>query len=187
MPNKATYPFDGGRISHFKAPTTKDLGGVGTLTFFSKDNSMAAPQNRFSKIGEDYVEIRLPLFTASEANGGVKKAIKRNGKTKYKTEHWSERSARHKRQKHAVAFMLRPHRHLLRLPCSISLTRFAPRKLDPFDNLPMSFKYILDAICEIITGDYRPGRADSYEGINSVSYNQVISKEYAVLIKITNL
>ncbi len=155
------------------------------MTFFSKDNAVATPQNQFFKIEGNCVEIKLPIFTASEANGGVKKAVKRNGKTKYKTEHWSEKSARHRRQKLAVALVLRPHRHLLRLPCSISLTRFAPRKLDRFDNLPMSLKYILDAICETITQDFVPGRADSHEGISSVVYDQVVSKEYAVLIKIT--
>ena len=35
------------------------------------------------------------------------------------------------------------------------VNRFAPNELDEFDNLPMSFKYIVDAICAIITGEHR--------------------------------
>jgi hypothetical protein len=50
----------------------------------------------------------------------------------------------------------------------------------------MSLKYILDAVCEIITGDFVPGRADSHEGLD-VSYDQVISSEYAVKILIRNV
>ncbi len=44
-------------------------------------------------------------------------------------------------------------------------------------------KYILDAICEAITGDFRPGRADGSDQIE-VSYKQVSSKEYGVKIEI---
>lgn len=61
------------------------------------------------------------------------------------------------------------------------MTRHAPKKLDRHDNLPMSLKYILDACCAVITNDYRPGRADDDENIQ-VTYNQVISKQYAVKI-----
>lgn len=125
----------------------------------------------------------MPIVTVSEANGGAKKAYKRNGQTCYKPEHWSDKSRRHKLQKGSVALLLRPHRDGLSLPCKITLTRFAPRKLDKFDNLPMSMKYILDSICEIITNDYVPGRADSHEGLDVV-YDQVISSHYGVKVRI---
>ena len=154
---------------------------------FSKDTTLATPLNEFFKKGDDYVEFMVRVFTASEANGGVKKAFTdRFGKRKYKNEHWSERAKRHRLQKSIINSRLRMHRDFLRLPCHISFTRLAPRKLDKYDNLPMSLKYILDAICEVITQDFVPGRADSHEGF-SVSYDQQTNSDYGVLIKITNL
>lgn len=159
-----------------------------------KDTYIATKENdasnvkcvRFSKTGENWVEFGLPLFTTSEANGGVKKSYKRNGKTCYKSEHWSEKHRRHRLQKGSIALILRPIHHHLRMPCRITLTRYAPRKLDQFDNLPMSLKYILDAICEIITNDYTPGRADSHEGLE-VIFKQVICSEYGVSARIENI
>lgn len=148
-------------------------------------NRLESKLEPFTQIGENYVEITLPIFTASEANGGVKKSYIKNGKICYKTEHWSEKHRRHKLQKGTVALYLRKYRNYLKLPCNIKLTRYAPRKLDKFDNLPMSMKYILDSICEIITNDYRPGRADSHEDIENVEYDQIISDKYGVKIRIT--
>lgn len=134
--------------------------------------------------GDGWVEITMPIITVSEANGGVKTAYKRNGKTCYKSEHWTDKHRRHKLQKGSVALMLRPHRSSLSMPCSIILTRYAPDKLDRFDNLPMALKWVLDSVCEIITDDYRPGHADSHEGILDVKYSQVQSKEYGVKVLI---
>jgi hypothetical protein len=141
---------------------------------------------RFSQKGDGWVEFILPIVTVSEANGGAKKAVKRNGKTIYRSEHWTDKHRRHKIQKGSVWLILRPLRQGLRMPCHITMTRHAPRKLDQFDNLPMSMKYILDSICEIITNDFTPGRADSHEGLE-VSYNQVASKDYGVQVRIVNL
>lgn len=129
------------------------------------------------------VELFLPILTVSESNGGMKKAVKKNGKTVYQNEHWSEKAKRHKSQKRHVHAILSQYREQLALPCMIILTRFAPNKLDKHDNLPYSLKWILDAICEVITGDYRPGRADASDEIE-VKYQQVSSKEYAVKIEI---
>ena len=116
--------------------------------------------------GPNWVEIILPIRTVSEANC---------------TEHWRIKYKRHRKQKALVYLLLRPKRHLFTFPCHITMTRYATRKLDKHDNLPMSLKYILDACCEVITNDYRPGRADSDERIE-VTYNQFISKHYAVKI-----
>lgn len=140
----------------------------------------------FVEKGDGWIEIMMPIITVSEANGGVKKAYKRNGKTCYKSEHWIDKNRRHKLQKGTVALLLRPHSNHLSIPCHITLTRYAPDKLDKFDNLPMSMKWIHDACCEIITGDYRPGRADSHEDI-SASCDQVFSKQYGVKIRIQAL
>lgn len=141
---------------------------------------------RFLEKGENWLKAMLPIFTASEANGGVKKSYKQNGKICYKNEHWTEKHRRTQLQKGTVMLTLRPHRDSFSLPCEIKLTRYAPRKLDKFDNLPMSLKYVLDAVCAVITGDYRPGRADSSEQIE-VKYDQVISKQYGVLIEVKKI
>lgn len=124
-----------------------------------------------SQVGLGWVEINLPIRTFSEANS---------------RDHWTIKANRYRRQKGVVALALKPLRNLLKMPCHITMTRFAPRKLDQFDNLPMSLKYILDSCCAIITGDERPGRADGHEGL-IVTYNQIISKEYGVKVLIQNL
>ncbi len=140
----------------------------------------------YKKVGDGFVEILLPLLTVSEANG-VKKPYVRNGKKYYKGEHWREKYQRHKAQKLAVIYSLKPFREYLSIPCKITLTRYAPNKLDRHDNLPMSMKWILDACCEVITGDYRSGRADASEEIDVV-YHQIVSDEYGVKINIdTNI
>lgn len=138
-----------------------------------------------SKTGPDWVDLTLPIVTVSEANGGTKKSYKVNGKVHYKAEHWRDKHSRHKKQKAMVGVFLKPHRSKMKLPCVITLTRYAPNKLDRHDNLPMSLKWILDACCEVITGDYRPGRADDTDEID-VIYKQVISSEYGVRIEITS-
>ena len=149
------------------------------------EKSTNEPLKLFSeKQGNCIVAMLYPMLTVSEANGGQKTSVKRGNKTIFKSEHWSEKNHRHKKQKAMVALMLRKFRSDFKIPCLITLTRYAPNKLDRHDNLPMSMKWILDAVCEIITGDYRPGRADDNEEID-VKYRQIISKEYAVKIEVT--
>lgn len=170
--------FDGAR----RSPNSK-----GDTDIASKvKNSVEIKCGAFVETGEDWIKLMLPVFTASEANGGVKKSYIRNGKKCYKGEHWTDKHRRTKLQKGTTFMMLRPYASMLKLPCKLILTRFAPRTLDKRDNLPMSLKYILDAVCAVITGDYRPGRADSSEEID-VIYNQVVSKEYGVMVEIQNV
>lgn len=95
-----------------------------------------------------------------------------------------KRFARQKKQKQAVRLAMHDLAKHINMPCKISLTRFAPRMLDHHDNLPTSFKYIVDMVAAVITGDYRPGRADSDPRL-SFSYDQVKAKEYAVKIAIS--
>ena len=111
----------------------------------------------------------LPLQTKSEANC---------------FEPWQVKHGRHKDQQRVVAIGLTPLRDHVSLPCKIMLTRFAPDALDVFDNLPMSFKYIVDAVCAIITGEYRAGKADSDKRI-TIACDQVKSAAYGVRIEIT--
>jgi len=140
----------------------------------------------YCEVGENWVSLTLPIDTLSEAKGGRSKTIQRNGKKIQKAEGWRKAHGRHKRQQGWVKLMLQPKKSILKLPCLITLTRYAPRKLDKFDNLPMSMKWVLDALCAVITGDYRPGRADDTDEID-VKYKQVIWKEYGIHIVIEML
>lgn len=148
-------------------------------------SGLDVPFKLYSKSAPGYIECTMPVYTASEANGGPKKKVMKSGKMVCRSEHWAEASKRHNSQKSLVAMMLKKYAKEIKLPCVITLTRFAPKKLDKFDNLPMSFKWILDAICEIITGDYRPGLADdSIEDEIDVVYKQETSKGYGVKIEL---
>jgi len=151
----------GGRIDQNGLSNTKVAG--------RKKKSLEPLINSKSEICDGKVVIDLPLKTVSEANC---------------FEHWTTKHARHKAQQKMVSNFLRGCRHLIKLPCRIMLTRFAPDELDSFENLPMSFKYIVDAVCSIITGDYRPGRADGDKRI-SLDCDQIKSKEYGVRIEIS--
>lgn len=178
------FPFDNALISNRKAPRRSKRRLGNTKVAVSKENCLNGGLKQFAEKGNGWIEITMPILTVSEANGGAKTAYKRNGKTCYKGEHWTEKHRRHKLQKGSVSLLLRPHRDCLSMPCNITLTRYAPDKLDRFDNLPMSLKWVLDAVCEIITGDTRPGHADSHEGIRDVKYSQIVSKEYGVKVRV---
>jgi len=127
---------------------------------FNKEFELSAELN------ENSVQLNLPLRTVSEANT---------------FEHWTESHKRHTIQKKTVALALNPVKSHVKLPCKIHLTRFAPDELDAFENLPMSFKYIVDACCAIVTGDFRPGRADGDKRI-TLSCDQVKSEGYGIKI-----
>lgn len=114
------------------------------------------------------VSVTLPIKTISEANC---------------FEPWYKRYGRHKDQQRVVGLSLNPLKGYLRLPCSIMLTRYAPDELDVFDNLPMSFKYIVDTVCAIITGEEKPGKADSDKRI-SISCGQEKSAAYGIRVEI---
>ncbi len=122
-----------------------------------------------TEITEGRVSITLPIRTISEGNC---------------FEPWQKKHKRHKSQKLQIRLALLPHKCKIKLPCAIKLTRYAPRSLDKHDNLPMSFKFITDALCEELTNEYIAGKADSDERI-SITYDQVKSKEYYIKIEIT--
>ena len=123
------------------------------------------------EVSEGKILLDLPIQTKSEANC---------------FEPWRLKHARHKQQQRIVAMALKPLRDKITLPCHVLLTRFAPVELDVFDNLPMSFKYIVDAVCAIITGNYIAGKADSDKRI-TIACCQIKSKEYGIRIEITNI
>lgn len=119
-------------------------------------------------VNPGHIEILLPLRTVSEANC---------------FEPWMKKHKRHKDQKRAVMFAMIPIKEVIRTPCTIRITRFAPKGLDAHDNLRMAVKYILDQTCAEIMNDFRPGRADGSDQL-SFEYAQEKSKTYAIKIEI---
>ncbi len=119
------------------------------------------------------LKVFLPIKTISEANS---------------CEHWSKKHKRHKLQKKIISLSLRNYAPPPLPPIEIILTRISPRFLDSSDNLPASFKWILDEICNWIYPGLQAGRADSKPGI-FVKYLQEKGKvkEYAVKIEIKSL
>jgi len=158
-----------GSISIRKAPPRSKNGEGNTKAKGKRKKKPVAKIPMKTEFSEGKVLIDLPLQTVSEANC---------------FEPWQVKHGRHKQQQRLVALAMNPLRDKIQLPCKVMLTRFAPDELDAFENLPMSFKYIVDAICAIITGDYRPGRADSDKRI-SLACGQIDSKEYGIRIEIT--
>lgn len=175
MSKKATqFRFDStnqnanGLISNPEASPRSRKGSGNVKVAANKKKLTTGLQSGKSEIREKGVVLTLPLRTKSEANC---------------FEPWRLKHARHKAQQRAVALALNPLRDKIKLPCKILLTRFAPKKLDKHDNLPMSFKYIVDAVCSIITGNFVSGKADSDERI-SIAYDQAETKEYGITIEI---
>lgn len=115
------------------------------------------------------ISITIPIKTVSEANS---------------SEHWTKKSKRHNQQKFIIKIMFRKCVRYIDLPCTIKLTRIAPRALD-YDNLCCSMKWCLDAICDCLVPGLKPGRADGDERI-SVEYYQEkgMPKEYALKIDV---
>jgi len=100
------------------------------------------------------------------------------------SEGWRVKNARHKKQKKKIFVEMLPVKHLIKMPCILKITRFAPKLLDRHDNLPYSAKWVNDQLCAEITGDLRPGRADDHDGF-TFQYDQVKSKKYYVKIEIS--
>lgn len=117
------------------------------------------------------MKIKLPIKTVSEAN--------------LSREHWTKKHKRHKLQKEAIRLACSSRITPDLLPCTIKLTRIAPRFLDKFENLPMSLKYVNDAICELLVPNKAIGQADSDKRIQTIC-DQIkgIPHEYAIEIEI---
>jgi len=108
--------------------------------------------------------VLLPLQTYSVANT---------------REHWLKRMRKTKIHRSAAGLLVRVAMSgPVTLPCTITITRVAPRKLDS-DNLARSQKAIRDGIADAI------GYDDGNEGITWV-YKQERGqvKEYAVLVEV---
>jgi hypothetical protein len=155
--------------SRSKVSKRRYRGSSGVRSQIKKNKRSWAKLEAKSEVTLGKILLDLPIRTKSEANC---------------FEPWRLKYARHKQQQRTVALALNPLRGLIKLPCHIMLTRFAPDELDSFDNLPMSFKYIVDAVCATITGNYVAGKGDSDKRI-SIACSQIKSKEYGIRIEIT--
>lgn len=113
------------------------------------------------------LKIRIPIKTVSVAN---------------LREHWAVKSKRQKQHRLLIKLFCS---HLISpklLPCRVTLTRIAPRKLDS-DNAVMAFKGIKDLIADLLVPGLAFGRADDDPRIEW-DYAQVKgdAKEYAIEI-----
>jgi len=113
---------------------------------------------------------KLPIKTVSEANC---------------SQHWTVKAKRHRLQKRWIKTVFLKERPQIELPARVVITRIAPNELDIHDNLPMSLKYVVDAIAEQLTGNFVPGQADSDKRISWIyCQKRGKPKEYAVNIEI---
>ena len=158
-----------GSISIRKGSRKRDQGSTKVKVATQRKKRSVAKITMKSEVLEGKVVVDLPIKTVSEANC---------------FEPWQKKHGRHKDQQRIVAIGLNPLKGKIKLPCKVMLTRFAPNQLDAFDNLPMSLKYIVDAVCAIITGEYRAGKADGDKRI-SIACDQVKSDAYGVRITVT--
>lgn len=68
------------------------------------------------------------------------------------------------------------------------MTRIAPRRLDYDENLPMAFKWIKDALAELIKPGMAVGRADDDKRFRfEFDQRKGEPKEYAIEIEIENI
>lgn len=153
-----------------ESPIIKDMeGGIPTIAV-SKKTAKNSPLNesylKYPLITPNSVEFFLNIKTISEANC---------------QEHWTKRHKRHKKQKNILFWSFLEVKPFVKLPCTITFIRLAPKTLDVHDNLPMSQKWLCDQLCAEITGDFRAGRADDSDQIK-IKYDQIKSKVYAVKI-----
>lgn len=99
-------------------------------------------------------------------------------------EHWSTKNKRHNKHALAIRFMIRQVTSEIPLPCSIMMTRVAPRFLDD-DNLRGALKHARDTIADILIPGLAKGRADGDPRLK-FEYGQEKGKprQYALKIEI---
>lgn len=164
-----TYPFDVScteKSDNSNVRTSADVSKV-----LSNVGSKKPKKPRAKKVetflplaierGESWLSVQLPIKIANEGNS---------------FEHWQKKYTRHKKQKELLQLYIKQLIIEVKLPCCITLTRYSPRELDKHDNLPYSFKWTCDALCDMLIPGLKPGRADNDKRI-SVNYDQVKSKE----------
>lgn len=91
------------------------------------------------------IEWTIPIHTVSEANN---------------SDHWTKKKKRHDMQRRWIWVYFQKEKPIIQLPCKIKLTRLGKKLLDD-DNLPVSMKYIRDAIADQIFPGKAAGQADN--------------------------
>lgn len=91
------------------------------------------------------ISFNAPIETVSEANS---------------SEHRMISYRRHKKQKKNVGYYMSQLSLYRDMPLTIKLIRISTRKLDAHDNLTTAFKYVVDAIADILNPGKAAGRAD---------------------------
>ena len=98
---------------------------------------------------------------------------------------WVDKHARSTAHKRAIRAQWRETKSQVSLPCQVIFTRLSPRELDD-DNLPSAFKYIRDALSNLLIPGLAPGRADNDKRIKW-EYHQEISPKRAIRVQIIPL
>src|SRR5258708_34082503 len=75
-------------------------------------------------------------------------------------EHGTLPHKRHRDQRVLINMIVGPHVDLIKLPCTITFVRIAPRFLDD-DNLAFAFKSFRDYLSNLLIPGLRMGRADA--------------------------
>lgn len=96
--------------------------------------------------------------------------------------HWAIKHRLIKKQKKLVKAYMLTQAWPKKGPWQITFTRLGPRLLDK-DNAIASFKYIIDAVCEMIFPGLAPGQADSHKDLH-FEFRQEKSKKYAIRVEI---
>jgi len=113
----------------------------------------------------------LPIETVSEGN---------------QREHWHKAARRHTKQKDLINLFLKKDLPLyINKKITVKLIRISPRMLDEHDNLRFSFKWIVDAVANLLNPGLKAGRADDSDLI-TWEYDQEKGKpkEKAIRIEI---
>jgi hypothetical protein len=107
---------------------------------------------------------RLALYTRSEANAH---------------EHWRKRQKRAKEQRGLTALFCRTSLAKPPIPCTVRLTRVAPRALDD-DNLAGALKHVRDGVADWLGVNDRRSDLVRYEYAQSRGQ----PREYAVMVEV---
>lgn len=117
------------------------------------------------------IEIDVPIKVVSESNA---------------CEHWRRKHQRCVNMRKKIKIFFIPYVQKISLPCEVTLIRIAPRFLDD-DNLVGAFKYIRDAVADLIIPGLAHGRADADPRIKWVYIQRKDEpKKYSCKIVIQN-
>jgi hypothetical protein len=98
-------------------------------------------------------------------------------------EHWHKSAKRHKKQKNLVNIYLKELSAFKDRKIIVKLIRISPRTLDKHDNLPMAFKFVVDAIADLLNPGKKAGRADDSDLI-TWEYGQEKGKPKGIRVEI---